>query len=103
MPGMALRVFAMISFTLKPGNCPPSPGLAPCATLICISSAFTRYSAVTPKRPEAGSTEHRLENQEALYGQVALVETQVAPVGHTNKSSTLATKHKAEAKEEEQE
>ena len=53
MPGMALRVFAMISFTLKPGSCPPSPGLAPCATLICISSAFTRYSAVTPKRPEA--------------------------------------------------
>ena len=53
MPGMALRVLAMMSFTLKPGNCPPSPGLAPCATLICISSAFTRYSAVTPKRPLA--------------------------------------------------
>ena len=53
MPGMALRVFAIISFTLNPGNCPPSPGFAPCATLICISSAFTKYSAVTPKRPLA--------------------------------------------------
>ena len=53
MPGMAFRVLAMMSFTLKPGSCPPSPGFAPCATLICISSAFTRYSAVTPKRPDA--------------------------------------------------
>ena len=43
----------MMSFTLYPGNCPPSPGLAPWATLICISSAFTRYSVVTPKRPDA--------------------------------------------------
>ncbi len=53
MPGIEWRVLAIISFTLKPGNCPPSPGLAPCATLICISSAFTKYSVVTPKRPEA--------------------------------------------------
>ena len=29
---------------------PPSPGLAPCAILIWISSALTRYSLVTPKR-----------------------------------------------------
>ena len=53
MPGMECRVLAMMSLTLKPGSCPPSPGLAPCATLICISSALTRYSVVTPKRPEA--------------------------------------------------
>ena len=53
MPGMALRVLAIILFTLNPGSCPPSPGLAPCATFICISSALTRYSAVTPKRPDA--------------------------------------------------
>ncbi len=53
MPGMEWRVLAMTSFTLKPGNCPPSPGLAPWATLICISSALTRYSVVTPKRPLA--------------------------------------------------
>ena len=50
---MEWRVLAMTSFTLNPGSCPPSPGLAPCAIFICISSAFTRYSAVTPKRPEA--------------------------------------------------
>ena len=50
---MEWRVLAMTSLTLKPGSCPPSPGLAPWATLICISSAFTRYSVVTPKRPEA--------------------------------------------------
>ena len=28
-------------------------GLAPCAILICSTSALTRYSGVTPKRPEA--------------------------------------------------
>ena len=39
--------------TLKPGSCPPSPGLAPWATLISISRQLFRYSAVTPKRPEA--------------------------------------------------
>ena len=36
-----------------PGNCPPSPGFAPCATLISNSWQLFRYSAVTPKRPEA--------------------------------------------------
>ena len=49
------------------------------------------------------STENGLENEETLYGQIAFVETQVAPVGHTNESSTFTSKHKAEAKEEEQE
>src|SRR6266702_1925602 len=39
--------------TLWPGSCPPSPGFAPCAILICSSSAFTRYSLLTPNRPEA--------------------------------------------------
>src|SRR3546814_15255478 len=43
----------MNSVTLKPGSWPPSPGLAPCATLISISSQAPRYSAVTPKRPLA--------------------------------------------------
>ncbi len=36
-----------------PGSWPPSPGLAPWAILICRSSAFVRYSDVTPKRPDA--------------------------------------------------
>ena len=31
----------------------PSPGFAPCAILICSSSAFARYQIVTPKRPDA--------------------------------------------------
>ena len=43
----------MYSETLRPGSWPPSPGLAPCAILIWIWSADARYSAVTPKRPEA--------------------------------------------------
>src|SRR5215813_10289953 len=43
----------MYSETLRPGSWPPSPGLAPCAILICSISAEARYSAVTPKRPEA--------------------------------------------------
>src|SRR3977135_4229958 len=43
----------MVLSTLRPGNWPPSPGLAPCAILICSSSALTRYSIVTPKRPQA--------------------------------------------------
>ena len=53
MPGIEWRVLAMILSTLNPGSCPPSPGLAPWAILICISSALTRYSVVTPNRPEA--------------------------------------------------
>ena len=36
-----------------PGSWPPSPGLAPWAILIWRSSLLTRYSLVTPKRPEA--------------------------------------------------
>ena len=43
----------MVASTLWPGNWPPSPGLAPCAILICIMSELTRYSVVTPNRPEA--------------------------------------------------
>src|SRR3569832_2474020 len=39
--------------TKRPGSWPPSPGLAPCAILIWICSADTRYSVVTPKRPDA--------------------------------------------------
>ena len=34
-------------------SCPPSPGLAPCAHLICNSSALTRYSVSTPNLPDA--------------------------------------------------
>src|SRR5947209_3466932 len=52
-PGVEWRTLAMTLSTLWPGNWPPSPGLAPCAILICIASELTRYSAVTPKRPEA--------------------------------------------------
>src|SRR6266487_2119658 len=52
-PGIECRVFAMIASTLCPGSCPPSPGFAPWAILICSSLALTRYSAVTPKRADA--------------------------------------------------
>src|SRR5215218_6655807 len=52
-PGVECRVLAIHGYTLCPGSCPPSPGLAPCAILICSSSALTRYSTVTPKRPDA--------------------------------------------------
>ncbi len=38
---------------MNPGSCPPSPGFAPCATLISISRHAFRYSAVTPNRPDA--------------------------------------------------
>ena len=38
---------------LLPGIWPPSPGFAPWAILICKSVEFTKYSAVTPNRPEA--------------------------------------------------
>src|SRR5918996_6018528 len=51
--GVAYRVLAIHGYTLGPGSCPPSPGLAPCAILICRSVAFTRYSLVTPNRAEA--------------------------------------------------
>src|SRR5262249_60834113 len=52
-PGVAWRVLAIHGHTLLPGSWPPSPGLAPWAILIWMSSALTRYSEVTPKRPEA--------------------------------------------------
>src|SRR5437764_12005233 len=52
-PGVEWRTLAMILSTLWPGSCPPSPGLAPCAILICIMSELTRDSVVTPNRPEA--------------------------------------------------
>src|ERR1700743_3836776 len=52
-PGVEYLVFAIHGYTLCPGSWPPSPGLAPCAILICRSSALTRYSLVTPNRPEA--------------------------------------------------
>ncbi len=50
---MLYLVLAIQGYTLLPGSWPPSPGLAPCAILICRSSAFTRYSLVTPNRPLA--------------------------------------------------
>src|ERR1700739_4503372 len=52
-PGVEDRVLAIHGYTLFPGSWPPSPGLAPCAILICRSSALTRYSLVTPNRPLA--------------------------------------------------
>src|SRR3954447_12206181 len=52
-PGVECRVLATHGYTLWPGSWPPSPGLAPCAILIWISSELTRYSLVTPNRPEA--------------------------------------------------
>ena len=50
---MVCLVAAMRGSTLNPMSCPPSPGFAPWATLICSSSASTRYWAVTPNLPEA--------------------------------------------------
>ena len=52
-PGVEWRTRAICGLTLWPGNWPPSPGLAPWAILIWMSSELTRYSVVTPKRPEA--------------------------------------------------
>src|SRR6266702_1323911 len=52
-PGVEYRVLAIHGYTLGPGSWPPSPGLAPWAILICRSVALTRYSLVTPNRPEA--------------------------------------------------
>src|SRR3972149_2221526 len=52
-PGIEWRTRAMVASTLWPGNWPPSPGLAPCAILICIMSELTRYSVVAPERPRA--------------------------------------------------
>src|SRR5881275_1999785 len=52
-PGVEYRVLAIHGYTLCPGSWPPSPGLAPCAILICRSSALTRYSLVTPNLPLA--------------------------------------------------
>src|ERR1043166_3814432 len=52
-PGVECRVAAIHGYTLLPGSWPPSPGFAPWAILIWRSSALTRYSLVTPNRPDA--------------------------------------------------
>src|ERR1043166_4042266 len=52
-PAVGPRVLATHGETLVPGSWPPSPGFAPCAILIWSSFALTRYSLVTPKRPDA--------------------------------------------------
>src|SRR6195952_653340 len=52
-PGVECRVRAIHGYTLFGGSWPPSPGFAPCAILIWMSSAETRYSLVTPNRPLA--------------------------------------------------
>ena len=52
-PGVEWRTSAIHGQTLWPGSWPPSPGLAPWAILIWISSALTKYSLVTPNLPEA--------------------------------------------------
>ena len=48
-------------------------------------------------------TEDGLEDEEALYRQVALIEREVAPVGHADETRALAAEHESEAEEEEQE
>src|SRR5499427_3955293 len=52
-PGVECLVLATHGYTLWPGSWPPSPGLAPWAILIWMSSEFVRYSLVTPNRPDA--------------------------------------------------
>ena len=52
-PGVECRVRATHGYTFGPGSWPPSPGLAPCAILIWMSSAWVRYMLVTPNRPDA--------------------------------------------------
>src|SRR5580693_877074 len=52
-PGCAWRRRAISSVTLWLGSWPPSPGFDPCAILISISSAWAKYSVVTPKRADA--------------------------------------------------
>ena len=48
-------------------------------------------------------TENGLENQEALHGEVALVEREVTPVGQSDEATqNVASKHDAETDEEEE-
>ena len=52
-PAVECRVRAIQGYIFAGGSWPPSPGFAPCAILIWMSSACVRYMLVTPKRPEA--------------------------------------------------
>ena len=55
-PNARCRMTGRAQYSCRPcrrASWPPSPGFAPCAILIWISSALTRYSVVTPKRPLA--------------------------------------------------
>src|SRR3978361_913127 len=52
-PAVECRVRAIQGYILAGGSWPPSPGFAPCAILIWMSSACVRYMLVTPNRPDA--------------------------------------------------
>src|SRR4028119_1787967 len=49
-PGVECRVLAMYGLTFGPGSWPPSPGLAPRAILLWMSSALPRHPR-GPRQP----------------------------------------------------
>ena len=49
-----------------------------------------------------GGTEDGLEHQETLYGQVAMIEGKVAPVGHADEACAVRSEHETKADEPEQ-
>ena len=70
-PGVECRSRAISSVTLWPGNCPPSPGLAPWAILICNIFACEE---VLHRHAEAGAG-HLLD---AAIGRVAVGHRPIA-------------------------
>src|SRR3954453_885 len=52
-PGVEYRTSAIHGYPFCPASWPPSPGFAPWAILIWMSVQLTRYSLVTPNRPDA--------------------------------------------------
>ena len=78
-PGVEYRVFAIHGYTFVPGSWPPSPGFAPCAILIWMSSALTRYSLVTPNRPLA--TCFTAERRSGSYRRSASALAKACPAG----------------------
>src|SRR5579871_3121075 len=98
-PGVECRTLAMLASTLWPGSWPPSPGLAPWAILIWMSSALTRYSAVTPKRPDATCLIAERQRLEAigLLAALAGVRAPADPVHGDRQRRVRLARDRAEA------
>ena len=79
-PGLEFLNLAIYMLTFFPGNCPPSPGFAPCAILISNWSAFAKNVGVTPNLPEATLSKWKIIYQITTVCHNSYVARDIGPV-----------------------